>query len=285
MEAVPLHGLTVVNKLHYLPLVACMLLGAAVPAGAQIYTWEGATGTPMYSDHLPGDAARSFRVIGTPFRSTRPADARFAAAYDRLIETHAATYAVPPHLVRAVVQVESGFNTRAVSSKGAMGLMQLMPSTAIEMGVRDPFDPDENIRGGVAYLRQLLNRYAGDQKLALAAYNAGPEAVDRYGYRVPPFRETQNYVSRVRGRSGDSYQSPGAGDGQLVTAYSNVATPVVVGKRAVTAGKVAGKRAAAAPRPAPPPRIYRWLEKTVDGRLIPKFSDTQPTSGSYEIVR
>jgi hypothetical protein len=274
-----------VKILRYVPLVLCVALGAAAPASAQIYSWRAGNGNPVYSDHPPGTEAPSFRVIGTPFRSTRPADARFAASYDRLIEKHAATYAVPPHLVRAVVQVESGFNTRAVSSKGAMGLMQLMPSTAIEMGVRDPFDPDENIRGGVAYLRQLLNRYAGDQKLALAAYNAGPEAVDRYGYRVPPFRETQNYVSRVRGRSGDSYQSPGAGDGQLVTRYSNVATPVVVGKRAVTAGKVAGKRAAAAPRPAPPPRIYKSLEKTVDGRLVPKFSDTRPASGSYEIVQ
>ena len=256
------------SKLHHLPLVACIILGAAWPAGAQIYTWEGANGTPMYSDHAPGDAAHTYRVIGTPFRSTRPADARFATTYDRLIEEHATTYSVPPHLVRAVVQVESGFNPRAVSAKGAMGLMQLMPATAIEMGVRNPFDPDENIRGGVAYLRQLLNRYAGDQKLALAAYNAGPEAVRRYGDRVPPFRETRDYVSRVDGRSGGG--------------YSSVATPVVVGKRAATAAKPAERRAVTA---AASPHIYKWLEKTVDGRLIPKYSDTRPTSGSYEIVR
>jgi len=249
----------VLRVFAYLPLVACVLFGVAGPADAQIYKWQDANGNWVYSGEPPRDATRSYRVMATPFRSTRPADAQYANSYDRLIQKHAATYAVSPNLVRAVVQVESGFNPRAVSSEGAMGLMQLMPSTAIEMGVRDVFDPDENIRGGVAYLRQLLNRYAGDEKLALAAYNAGPEAVDRHGYQVPPFRETQQYVSQVHSRSG----------------ASGVAVPVVTGKRAVVAAQ----------KPVQPARIYKWWEKTVDGRLIQKFSDTKPASGRYEIVR
>jgi len=101
-------------------------------------------------------------------------------------------------LVRAVVQVESGFNPWAQSPKGAAGLMQLMPATAQRFGVRNVFNPGENIRAGVTYLRELLDRYANNEQLALAAYNAGPGAVDKYGQNVPPYRETQNYVSRIK---------------------------------------------------------------------------------------
>jgi soluble lytic murein transglycosylase-like protein len=119
-------------------------------------------------------------------------------AFDRTIESHASAYNVRPELVRAVIHAESNFNPHAVSPKGAMGLMQLMPETAGELGVGRPFDPDDNIRGGVAYLRQLLDRYENDEELALAAYNAGPGAVARYGNRVPPFRETRQYVSRIK---------------------------------------------------------------------------------------
>ena len=103
-----------------------------------------------------------------------------------------------PELVRAIIQVESAFNPRARSDKGAIGLMQLMPGTAADLQVRDPYDPSQNIRGGVEYLRQLLDRYDDNEELALAAYNAGPEAVARHGNQVPPFRETRNYLDRVR---------------------------------------------------------------------------------------
>jgi soluble lytic murein transglycosylase-like protein len=113
------------------------------------------------------------------------------------IEKYATHYGVDPAVVRAVMQAESGGYERSVSPKGAMGLMQLMPGTAEQLGVSDPFDPDENIRGGVAYLGDMLQRF-GDLPRALAAYNAGPGAVERHG-GVPPYAETERYVDQVLG--------------------------------------------------------------------------------------
>lgn len=113
-----------------------------------------------------------------------------------LIERHATDRGLDPRLVRAVVQVESGYNPAAVSNKGAMGLMQLMPATARDLEVTSPFEPEENLRGGTEYLRSLLARFGGDAQLALAAYNAGPTAVARYG-GVPPYPETLAYVENV----------------------------------------------------------------------------------------
>jgi membrane-bound lytic murein transglycosylase B len=112
------------------------------------------------------------------------------------IKYSAQQFAVDPALVRAVIHAESGFNIKARSRKGAIGLMQLMPSTAREVGVKDARNPEHNIRGGVKYLATLLTQYKGNVKLATAAYNAGPAAVDKYG-GVPPYAETRAYVERV----------------------------------------------------------------------------------------
>ena len=113
------------------------------------------------------------------------------------IGRHAAARRLEPRLVQAVIQVESGYNRRARSNKGAMGLMQLMPDTASDLAVGDPWDPEENLRGGTSYLRKLLDRFGG-LDLALAAYNAGPEAVAKYD-GIPPYEQTREYVRRVLG--------------------------------------------------------------------------------------
>ena len=143
--------------------------------------------------------------------------------YDPLIEQYATRSEVPAELVRAVVQVETGFDPAARSSVGAMGLMQLMPETAAELGVADPYDPADNLRGGITYLKQLLDQYDGNEEIALAAYNAGPGAVERYGNRVPPFRETRNYVRKVRSATDAAARLPRiASDGTLYKSYAVV---------------------------------------------------------------
>ena len=150
--------------------VSAVILVAA-PAGAQTYSLVSPDGT-VYFTNLP----------------TR--------AYARDINEAAARYAVPERLIWAVIRAESGFQPRAVSRRGAGGLMQLMPETAAILGVRDVFDPHQNIDAGVRHLRALIERFGHDLRLAVAAYNAGEKAVLRYG-SVPPYRETQQYVTRV----------------------------------------------------------------------------------------
>jgi len=117
-------------------------------------------------------------------------------AYEPLIQEAAAMYRLDPSLIRAVMRVESAFDPQALSPVGAQGLMQLMPEVAEELGVKDVFDPRENVFGGAKYLRWLLDRHHGQVDLALASYNAGPTIVDRY-HGIPPFPETQNYVKAI----------------------------------------------------------------------------------------
>jgi len=159
-----------------------------------------------------------------------------------LIQKYAALYRVDPSLIRAVMRHESGFNPGAVSPKGAQGLMQLMPGTAALMGVRNPFNPEENIAGGVGYLRFCLDRFQHNVPLAVAAYNAGPERVAKSG-AVPAITETQLFVQNVMGTYLGRYQ-PGCSPGGAMFAYP------AQGKN-FSPEKPAGKKRAAKARLAP----------------------------------
>ena len=213
--------------------ICATVLAIPARADAQIYAWRDAAGHLVMSDRPKDPSARTFAVARTGgLRSTRPPVSRKAAAYETLIETHATAQAVSPDLVRAVIQAESAFNPQARSHKGAMGLMQLMPATATEYGVLDAFNPAENIRAGVAYLKHLLVRFSHNVELALAAYNAGPTAVEKYG-KVPPYKETRNYVAKIRGATAGTpssvpptriYRRVEMVDGRPVVKYSNVPT-------------------------------------------------------------
>jgi soluble lytic murein transglycosylase len=172
------------------------LLSFAPAAGAdrQIFTFVDERGVTHFTNLPPRDE----RYKPIPRRAHRgfalgPVPKHWG--YDGLIGLTAREHQLQPALVKAVIAAESGFDPAAVSRKGARGLMQLMPATAEQLGVDDPLQASDNVRGGTLYLRKMLDRY-GDLSRALAAYNAGPSAVDRYG-GVPPFPETQDYVNRV----------------------------------------------------------------------------------------
>jgi soluble lytic murein transglycosylase-like protein len=187
------------------PALLATLLCALTPAvaHAQLYSWTDASGRLIISDQPKVPSAKTYLVFGSAatgsFRATKPASAK-AAVYDDLIVEHANAHALSPDFVRAVIQAESAFNPRARSDKGAMGLMQLMPATAARYGVytrADLLDPRVNVDIGVRHLRALHDRYDGRMDLILAAYNAGEGAVERFGQRVPPFPETEEYVRRI----------------------------------------------------------------------------------------
>ena len=216
-------------RLMSLALVLVAL--ATATAEAQIYVWRDAAGQMILSDQprADGGEAQTFAVPrATGLKVTRPSDAR-SARFDPLIDEQAAAQGVSADLVRAVIQVESAFNPHAVSSKGAIGLMQLMPATASELGVVNPFDPAQNIGGGIKYLKQLLSRYDQKVELALAAYNAGPGAVDKYGQQVPPYQETRDYVKKITKNSTGGTARPATRiyqwvelvEGRSVTRYSD----------------------------------------------------------------
>jgi len=180
---------------------------SAAPASAQIYTWRDANGHLVLSNvRTESGAPAVTKTYAVPraetVRATRYVAVDRGWQYENLISEHARLNGVRSDLVRAVMQVESAFNPNAISPKGAMGLMQLMPATMRQYGVRNAFNPVENVRAGVAYLRDLLDRYSNNEELALAAYNAGPGAVDKHGQAVPPYRETRNYVAKISKMTG-----------------------------------------------------------------------------------
>ncbi len=185
--------------MRVLSVMLLVWLATVVPATAQIYAWKDASGNLVVSNkpQSAGPDAATYAVPGTTIRTaSQPARGTASSKYEDLIREHADRHGVSPDLVRAVIQAESGFNPRAVSPKGAMGLMQLMPATARELGVANPFHPDDNIRAGTFYLATLLARFDQDVVRALAAYNAGAGRVDQYN-GVPPYRETQDYVKKI----------------------------------------------------------------------------------------
>jgi soluble lytic murein transglycosylase-like protein len=166
-------------------LLLCPL--AATSARADVRVGLGVDGRKVIFNESSAQHSRRLagRLVPVPDAQLLP-----------LIDRHAGLQQLDPRLVRAVVQIESGYNAQALSRAGAMGLMQLMPETARDLSVRNPYDPDENLRGGTTYLRQLLDRFKGSVELALAAYNAGPEPVERHG-GIPPYAETRDYVRQI----------------------------------------------------------------------------------------
>ncbi len=185
--------------------LACSALAATAVARADIYAYTDDAGTAHYSN-VPVDsryvlilkaapeeggvAATTPRQIGSRWRAR-------AAGFGPMIDRVAARTALQPALLRAIIAVESAFNPQAVSRAGAQGLMQLHPTTARRYGVGNAFDPEQNVSGGARYLADLLRRYNNNLELALAAYNAGEDAVDRHGQQIPPYRETREYVPAV----------------------------------------------------------------------------------------
>jgi soluble lytic murein transglycosylase len=190
--------------------ILALLYGGALFAGDAIYYKRNADGTLVLTN-VPD--SRELRVLRPESRPARPGS---GARYRDMIWRAAREHGVHPELVYAVAAVESSFDPMARSVKGAQGLMQLMPETAERFGVRDPFDPADNVQGGVRLLRHLLDLFEGDVRLALAAYNAGENIVQSLG-RVPPYEETRTYVAKVMKRFGPArgpYLPAADGDAQ-----------------------------------------------------------------------
>jgi len=194
-------------------LVTGAAVGVVAPAGAQIYAGTSGSGAVMLSNFQTSETPQLViaaplapvpplaAVAAAPAIAALPAvagpDALRAAQFKPMIQRVAQETSVSPQLLHAVIAVESGYDAKAVSRKGARGLMQLTPQTAQRFGVRNVFDPMENVRGGALYLKWLLDRFDGDLRLALAGYNAGENEVVRAGYRIPPIKETRDYVPKV----------------------------------------------------------------------------------------
>ena len=183
--------------------VLVIVFGSVFPAYADIYRYVDKNGVMHFTNAPTTSSYKLYRRdsdYGLKSYSYKGGggylDPYTSQQYDNYINMASQLHGLPPNLVKAVIKVESNFNARAVSPKGAQGLMQLMPGTARLMNVDDPFDPWENISGGVRYLRGLIDRFEGKVVYALAGYNAGPEHVERYN-GIPPFEETQMYVRRV----------------------------------------------------------------------------------------
>ncbi len=206
----------------------CVLFALTVPCKGEIYSYRDRNGHLVLTDAPQGAQGRLHRIRQSAKRKKhRNTSGNLHAPLvskdheiNRLVEKYSVLYDIDERLLHAVIRAESDYDRNAVSRKGAMGLMQLMPETGRQYGVEDFFDPEQNIRAGAKHLKSLLDRYFGNTRLALAAYNAGVTAVDRYN-GVPPFPETQQYVSKILAmvKEGDTGSSAGHGTSGKTTIY------------------------------------------------------------------
>jgi soluble lytic murein transglycosylase-like protein len=167
-----------------------LALWCSGPARADIYKWVDKEGV-MHFTNVKSDGRYRLYI-----RTSRKSSTTYIRDYEGIIAQASKRFGLEPSLIKAVIKAESNFDDSAVSHKGAQGLMQLMPGTASDLNVQDPFNPEENIFGGTEYLYRMMRRFNNDKKLAVAAYNAGPEAVDNHK-GIPPYAETRNFVQRV----------------------------------------------------------------------------------------
>jgi hypothetical protein len=257
------------------------LAAALVPAvsSAQVYTRLSANGV-VEATNVPDSPSFQLTYAGKgTLIHSRGFRRSYSGEYDQDIEAAARLHQISPDLVKAVIAVESEFDQWAVSSKGARGLMQLMPSTARRFGVADSFNARTNIFAGTQYLRILLDQFVGDVALALAAYNAGPNAVLRYR-GVPPYRETRGYVAKVQSLLGGGFVS--APSPTAAGSAASFFTPSNSLRVTPVAGRARAKQRPPRLEPARPQTYYRWR----DERGMTRVAETPPTEGTvFQVVR
>jgi soluble lytic murein transglycosylase-like protein len=212
-------------------LLVAAAISAATPAAAQVYKRTARDGTTYFTNIQPNPSLQRV-ALTQPASYETPREPADYGTYSKEIAEAAALYAVPERLIRAVIRAESGFDPRAVSPRGACGLMQLMPETAAILGVRDLFNPRQNIHAGARHLRAMMERFRNDLPMALAAYNAGERPVASYR-GIPPYPETREYVARVLRYYGapPAWELEGSGIQQLVQRDGTVVYTNVVPRR------------------------------------------------------
>jgi soluble lytic murein transglycosylase-like protein len=217
-------------------LVVAAAMAMATPAAAQVYKRTASDGTTYFTNIQPNPGVQRVAYAVPARESQRSSSSNDYGLYSREIAEASARFGVPERLIWAVIRVESGFDPRAVSPKGARGLMQLMPETAALLGVRDMFNPRENIYAGTRHLRGMMDRFHYDLPMAIAAYNAGDRPVAAFR-GIPPYPETRDYVARVLRYYGAplAWELQGSGIQQTVARDGSVTYTNVAPRRLTTA--------------------------------------------------